>query len=123
MTSWVDREIEPSDGPRKRYTEEERKAARKRSRLAVYAREKEARARNPLPRRAGVGIEQIITIVVPPEVIAEALYAHAWRGPRAIVAELQGDPLPGRSALDLMRAAHEGDHSRPDAAVPGARLG
>jgi hypothetical protein len=38
-------------------------------------------------------------IIVPPEVIDEARRAYAWIGGRSIVAEPQGDPLPGRSAI------------------------
>lgn len=49
----------------------------------------------------------------PEEVIAECAMAHARR--RSLTAEVLGDPLPGRSALDKMRAAQT---SADDATLP-----
>jgi hypothetical protein len=110
-------------GRLKYHTAEQRQSARKRQRVEARERGKKEREENPLATRADVGIEQPVTIIVPPEVMAEAKLAYSWLGRRSVTAELQGDPLPGRSALDLKRAAHEGYYGRPYLAVSNPGLG
>ena len=49
-----------------------------------------------------------------PEVVREAELANELRlKPRSITAELQGDPLPGRSALDARKAAWDAMWKKP----------
>jgi hypothetical protein len=81
----------------------ERQAARRRSRTAVRQRAKEEGERlGPAPSCGHNGAPAAGWPEPPPEVIEEAQRAYAALGRRSIVSELQGDPLPGRSALDRM---------------------
>lgn len=103
--NWIDRPIEKRHGgPRLKYhSAAERQAARKRSRLLAYAKEKVELAEAAQGRRAaGMGTQPESRPVPPPDILADAERIKHMRHP-TLVGHLMGDPLPGRSALDKQR--------------------
>jgi hypothetical protein len=80
----------------------ERLAARRRSRLKAYAREKQELAAAAAGRAAAGMTDHAPRVRASPEALREAERIRNMYHP-TIVGELMGDPLPGRSALDKRR--------------------